>query len=404
MMKVAKKNRAERVPVFSLMLSFLLASNLTASAQSATPQQDPANSSSRLGPPTVDLTAADQLAIRFRGYDELTGDYRVSADNMISVPVIGRVSVAGMTAVELEKSLSKQIREIAGKDGFVTVEVAAYRSVFVTGFVNKPGAIQWQPRLTVLQAISMTGGIYRPDSTEIGGGIRKAVDDQKRVLARLARLRAEKVGSSTIEIPRRLVALVGRPEAEDLIERQEELLVSRRTSLESQLDALERGKKLAEQELVSLRAQSAKLNEQLRARQDYRDKLLELQKKGTVSVVRGLEEDLRVSDIEEKITNIAVGVARVQSTITEMNRDGLLLKTTREAEINTEIARLERDSSQLDIDIDNVSAAIDGGRPEGGDARYSSYQIIRQGMESSAPIAGSPSTLLKPGDVVVVSQ
>jgi len=393
-----------------VLLSFLAATNRTTAQPVGPPQNPPASSSHRTSP-IVELTGAERLTIRFRGYQELTGDYRVGADNTISIPVIGRVSIAGVGAAELEKALAAKVTEIAGKDGYVTVEIATYRPVFVTGYVKNPGAAQWQPGLTVLQAVSLSGGTgaaggLQPDDDLIR--VRKAVDDQKRILAVLARLRAEQAGSASVDVPSRLVTLVGKPEAEDLIERQKALLVSRRSSLESQFAALERGRTLANQELENLQAQAAKLGEQLRARQDYRAKLQDLQTKGIVSAVRGLEEDLRVSDLEEKITNISVGIARVQSTLTSMQRDGVLLKLDREADIDAEIARLERDSAQLDIEIGSASVAPENIRngiaQANGRLRQFSYQIIRQGTEGSAPITASQSSLLKPGDVVVVSQ
>src|SRR5947209_1923725 len=37
------------------------------------------------------LAAAERLTLRFKGYPELTGDYRVSPDHTISIPVVGRV-------------------------------------------------------------------------------------------------------------------------------------------------------------------------------------------------------------------------------------------------------------------------------------------------------------------------
>jgi exopolysaccharide production protein ExoF len=370
-----------------------------------------------------DLSSAERLTIRFRGYPELSGDYRVNPDGIISIPVIGRLSVARLDAAKLEKLIATRVAEISNaRDGvYVTVEVATYRPVFVTGLVKSPGSMQWQPGLTVLQAVSMAGGIYRgdrvadsdgqPSRTEAElTGFRKAIDDQRRTLALLARLRAEQTGSPTIEVPSRLVSLVGRRAADELIERQRVIFVSRRTALESQLAQLERGISLAKQEIEALRSQGGRIDEQLRARRDYRTKMQDLLAKGIVSAVRGLEEDIKVSDLEEKTINITVAISRVQTGMAQLQRDAVLLKTERETSINTDIERVEREIAQLDIVISSAKNTLEEAREEmdtmanDGRARPLVYQIVRRKGEESVTLEASSSSSLAVGDVLVVSQ
>jgi exopolysaccharide production protein ExoF len=359
-----------------------------------------------------DLGNADRLSVRFRGYPDLTGDYRISSDSTIAIPVVGRISVAGLDAAGLEKLLSSRVTEIAGREGYVTVEIAAYKPIYVTGLVKNAGATQWQPGMTVLQAISLSGGIST-GSQGLGAAtegsndfsrLKKAIDDQKRTLAVLARLRAEQAGATEILAPSRLAELAGRDAAEELLARQRSILTSRRASIESQLAALERGRMLADQELDGLRAQSGRINELLKLRKENRTKIQEGLAKGLVRAERSLEEDVRVSDLEEKSTNITVGIARIQGTLAGLQREALTLRLDREAAINSEIARLERESAQLNIEIEAESRKEGSMVTSEGKPLSIEYRIVRLESQSSTTISADQSTRLKPGDVLVVSQ
>ncbi len=141
------------------------------------------------------VTTFERAAIRFHAYPELSGEYRLNADNTLSIPVVGRIKVEGQTAACLERLLAKRASEIAKRDVFVTVEAVAYQPVFVAGAVMKPGAVQWSPGMTVLQALVLAGGRYR--SAEAQNSMdpvraNKSFDDQKRALVTLSRLRSER--------------------------------------------------------------------------------------------------------------------------------------------------------------------------------------------------------------------
>jgi protein involved in polysaccharide export with SLBB domain len=365
---------------------------------------------------TDDLAGAERLKLRFvNGNPELTGEYIVNFDQTISIPVLGRIPLTGMTAASLEKMLASRASQIANQDVYVTLEIAGYKPVFVTGSVKNSGSTPWQPGLTVLQAIAQAGGINRGEGAAALPGkadaevlkLRKATDDQKRVLAVLARLAAEQSNSKTIEVPPRLAALVGKREAEQLIDSQRSLLASRTTSLESQLAAIERGRDLTAQEIAGLEAQKERIDEQLDARRKLRDAVISLRQRGIATASRTLEEDVRVSDLEERKSANSVALARVQATVAQFERDRAQLQIERRAANDAEIGKLERDVAQLQLDIDAAKAAIDDARDLGAAAadehkpRSLMYQIVRRGLRD--PLDATPSSVLKPGDTLVVS-
>ncbi|HTR13112.1 MAG TPA: polysaccharide biosynthesis/export family protein [Roseiarcus sp.] len=344
------------------------------------------------------LAAADKVYLRFMGYPELTGEYRVGPDESISIPVVGRIRIADLDSAQLENVLSAKIGQITRKEGYVTVEISAYKPIFVTGAIKRPGAIEWRPGLTVIQAIALTGGVGAElgATGEAGAGsfsqaLERDVDNEKRVLATMARLTAERDGSPQITIPQRLVTLVGDAEANKLISHEADLLKSNRDALASKLAILEQGISDGKLEIGALREQATKFTEQLQLRRDYIRKLGSL---------RPDEEQLKLSDLEEKLANVQGNIAKSSVSVAEMQLTALGLKKDRRSAIQTDLDRLDKESSQLEIAIRALRNANGSSQSE---TKSIEYQIVRQKSDGSNTFAADEITLLKPGDVLSVA-
>lgn len=94
------------------------------------------------------------------GYQQRLMGYVVDNDGYIDFPVLGKISVAGMTRWEL----SEKIKDILLDKGYlndavVTVEFMNFK-VSVLGEVNKPGTYTIEgDKVTVLQALSLAGDL-----------------------------------------------------------------------------------------------------------------------------------------------------------------------------------------------------------------------------------------------------
>ena len=110
----------------------------------------------RLGP-------GDMVRIITYGEDPLTGEFRVSDQGTIALPLAGAVHAAGRTPPELEAAVATALKKgDMLKKPSVSVEVAAYRPIYVLGEVNKPGQYPYQPGMTVVSAAAVAGGFtYR---------------------------------------------------------------------------------------------------------------------------------------------------------------------------------------------------------------------------------------------------
>ncbi len=362
---------------------------------------------------TLDITSAEKISIKIQGQPELSGDYRIGDDQSISIPVLGRVSVAKLTAATLEKVLSERIARLVGREAFVTVEVVEYRPVFVSGYVSRPGSAAWKPGMTALQAVTISGGTFRgANSNGIDGGastkLQRTIDDQKRVLATIARLSSERAGAATIALPPRLIALVGRQEAQDLIDAQMTSFLSRKNATEAQIASLERSIALSKEELVSVRAQRQRLADQLKFRQKQFAQLKVLYDKQFLRIDRLSEEEIKISDLEEKVASLGVTISRTDGALVGLQRDLANIRQDRSATIDTDLLRLERDSAQLELEIEAAGpSARVVKRPladsEGPKAEVIVYEIVRHDLAGPKTLTADRNSLLRPGDMLVVS-
>jgi len=114
-------------------------------------------------PGAYTLGVGDEIRIITVGGEQLTGDFRVNDSGDIAVPLLGTVHAAGLTTARLEQRLSQELEERKlFKNASVSIEVLAYRPIFILGEVNKPGQYPYQPGMTLLTAVAVGGGFtYR---------------------------------------------------------------------------------------------------------------------------------------------------------------------------------------------------------------------------------------------------
>lgn len=105
------------------------------------------------------LDSGDELRIITFGEDQLTGEFRVDDQGNIAMPLLGNIHASGLTTAQLSTGISDQLKnQKLIRSPSISVEVLAYRPVFVLGEVAKPGQYPYQPGMTVLTAVAIAGG------------------------------------------------------------------------------------------------------------------------------------------------------------------------------------------------------------------------------------------------------
>lgn len=106
------------------------------------------------------IGAEDILEINVWKEDALTREVLVRSDGMISLPLIDDVQAAGLTPLQLKKVVTERLKGyVSAPSVSVIVKDPVNFKVFITGYVNSPGVQVHRNRITLIQALSLAGGL-----------------------------------------------------------------------------------------------------------------------------------------------------------------------------------------------------------------------------------------------------
>jgi polysaccharide export outer membrane protein len=106
------------------------------------------------------IGADDVMKVDFWRDKELSSEVTVRPDGKISLPLLNEIQAAGLTPAQLKDRIAEEAKKYV-EDPTVTVEVKAInsRKVFITGEVRKAGPYNITGSMTVLQLLSIAGGL-----------------------------------------------------------------------------------------------------------------------------------------------------------------------------------------------------------------------------------------------------
>jgi polysaccharide export outer membrane protein len=118
------------------------------------------DSQTAIGTSQFTLGAADVIHVNVWKNADLSQTVTIGPDGFVSLPLLGDVRAAGMTANQLAHDLSSRLGSYV-VSAQVTVSVVDIRSrqVYVMGQVGKPGGYSLIAPITVLQLIAQAGGL-----------------------------------------------------------------------------------------------------------------------------------------------------------------------------------------------------------------------------------------------------
>lgn len=139
----------------------ILLLGLTLAGVSCGPRTD--NSRVQLPPPTESATvgAGDVFTMQIVGEKDLPAEYQVASDGYVNLPYLHRVHVEGLEPQEISDLVTKRLIEAKVlTDPSVIVRVREYNSkhVMLLGQIAHVGRLPFVPGLTLMQAVSMSGG------------------------------------------------------------------------------------------------------------------------------------------------------------------------------------------------------------------------------------------------------
>lgn len=355
----------------------------------------------------------------------LNSEFTVSPAGTLSLPLVGNVKIASLTLRELEDFVSDQLKQ---KMGLVdrpatSAEVVVFRPFYITGDVANPGEYPFRPELTVLKALSLSGGLYRilgvnaasleRDATIARGDLRVMMAAQTSLLAKRARLKAEASGQPRIDF---VTEAPGGGQSRDYtnaIKEEQMIFDLRRNFVRSKIESLNQGRALLEKEIATLTAKDASLAKQLALAISERDNVNALAGKGLVISTRQLSTEQAVAQMESARLDIGIARVRAEQDRAKLGREILELQDQRQAEILLELRLTEdkisefREKSTTNerlIYNSETGTVLLEAENERDQAAVPTFVIVRAKAERTIEINASFATPLEPGDVVLVKK
>jgi polysaccharide export outer membrane protein len=109
--------------------------------------------------PSYTLQPGDKIEVSVWGEEQLQREVMIRPDGKFSFPLTGEVNAIGRTVADVQQEMTTKLVMFI-PEAVVTVSVTglAGNRVYVIGQVAKPGTYDMNPRINVLQALSLAGG------------------------------------------------------------------------------------------------------------------------------------------------------------------------------------------------------------------------------------------------------
>ncbi len=348
----------------------------------------------------------------------LSGEFVVGADGTVSLPIVGELKARGLSTGDLASEIGGALQSKVGLaiKPDASVQILKHRPFYVLGAVQRPGQYEFQPGLTVLQAVSTAGGLTRAtndlatfqrQAIEGRGEMRLLDAERSSLLARQSRLAAEVASAPTVTYPPALLQQASDPQIAQAM-REESLLFSvEHDALQTQITAIEQSKSVIRTEITSLAAKDVSLNHQLDLNRKDLSQVSELVTKGIAVMPRQLAAEQSVASYESSKLDVQIASSKAQQDLAQADRDIVELKakfkTAMASEASDVRAKLDANMQRmltargLVRQADMAAPGLTGAREE----PDPTYAMVR--ASDGATVPALQTDLVGPGDVVRVS-
>lgn len=152
-------------------------STTTTTTAATLPKQTPATPGVGTAMAEYRLDSGDKLKITVFGEPDLSGNFEVDGQGVISMSLIGEVSAKGLTIRELQRVIETKLKDGFVREPQVAAEVQNYRPYYILGEIAKAGEYPYTAGLSVMNAIASAGDFtYRADKRRV---FIKSVDSPK---------------------------------------------------------------------------------------------------------------------------------------------------------------------------------------------------------------------------------
>jgi polysaccharide export outer membrane protein len=373
----------------------------------------------------------DTIEIAVAGIPELHQRGAVQQDGAIAFPLVGAIAVEGLTPAqlraEIQRQLGRKIYRQRANDGReiliviqpdeVSASIVAYRPIYVTGAVVKPGEQEFRPEMTVRQAVALAGGTNSftsrsgntaLETAALKGDYDTLVNDLAAAITKVARVNAElneaetlgAVDYSDTPLAAEVLEATGKLEADVLKARIADYRRERgflQSAVAEADDRIAVVQKLQAEEEQGARADTADLQrliDLLSRGQETNPRITEARRALLLSSTRTLQVSVELLELNRQKSE---SVRKLQQF--EDDRRIALLKELQDSVSATTTLRLKKQAvgSQL-REVAGPGSLLTIERES-----LPNYRLVRQGKNASTVLAVDGDFVLAPGDVIEVT-
>ncbi len=353
----------------------------------------------------------------------LNDTFTVGPDGWLSLPLAGRIEAGGRSSSEVEQSIDKGLQKNMGlaRTPNAAVEIVKFRPIYVVGNVIKGGSFPYQPGLTVLQAISLAGGLpnastdfarFQREIIQSEGDISVLKATRITLLARASRLKAEMSGAKSIDFDAALKAHSDDPVVKTAMQQETMIFRARKDGMETQVAALESLSSYLDQETSSLGQQLGYLDKQIASIQKELGNVSSLVKKGLAAAPRQFELERSLAQTQSQRLAAETSLLQAKQEISKSKISVIELKDGRRNEVAASLRQTQADleenarkqgTSKLLLQDSAVTAPKLLARQHSQQAVAPNYTIFRRSADGKmTEISAEETSPVRPGDTVKV--
>jgi polysaccharide biosynthesis/export protein len=368
----------------------------------------------------------DTIEIEIAGIPELKQRSTVQPDGAMAFPLVGAIGVEGLTPEQLRSAvqtqLAKKIYRARTNDGReiltviqsdeVSAAIVAYRPVYVTGDVAKPGEQTFLPGMTIRQTLALAGGIdigarFMRDPIVLRSDYGLALADFVTATAKIARITAElnvraelaPLDFSDASLPSERLAEIEKSESALLearmgeYERERDFLKSSLDQSDERISVVQKQQTEEEEGTRADTAELKRLVDLLSRGQEINPRVTEARRALLLSSTRALQVNVELLDLKRQKSESA---RRIQQF--EDERRVALLKELEDATSARAAAqiKLEALGTELKMARTPLPAQLQGDAPR-------RIEVVRQGGKGQTRFLVDEDFALAPGDVIDVA-
>lgn len=348
---------------------------------------------------------------QYTRWDALSGDLVVDPGGVVTVPVIGAVTIGNRSTQALSQDIAARFQAEMGLIDplSATLEVIAYPPIYVVGAVAQPGQYAFQTGMTVLQALALGGGQLRTQNTTsiasdrilLLAELRSHENEIARSSLRVARLRAELAETSNIEVPQGA--------DDETLAQEQAVLAAGRVARDRQIASLTDLQALYQQEIEVLETRISDIEASIASTESELAGVEKLVASGNATVSRRSELERLLASLRSDRLEQTTAIMRAKQFMTEAERNADGIEDTRRSELTQQLLNEQAVLEQLQLDAKTNRAMLEsldrqllagGGTSE---EQMLSFTIIRTVDGHVVELPAGEAERLLPSDVVKVS-